>query len=128
MSEYILDTNAAIARIQQESTLIALLEDAERIYLPVIVVGELRYGAEKSQRKEENLANVDALVEQATVLECDLATTKEYGAIRYQLERKGQKIPVNDLWIAAIAQQYNLTIITRDKHFDNVESIDTLAW
>jgi tRNA(fMet)-specific endonuclease VapC len=51
-----------------------------------------------------------------------------YGQIKAELESKGRPIPDNDMWIAAIARQHNLTLVTRDAHFLQVADISKLSW
>ena len=63
-----------------------------------------------------------------TVLACDTDTARIYGDIKNRLKEKGQPIPENDIWIAAIAQQYTLILITKDTHFDLVENLKIESW
>jgi tRNA(fMet)-specific endonuclease VapC len=76
----------------------------------------------------ENLHKIDILVQQSLVFPCDLETAQWYGIIKNQLRRKGSPIPDNDIWIAAIALQYDLILVTRDSHFNEVESLQTERW
>ncbi len=62
------------------------------------------------------------------VLGADTQTTEHYAQIRLYLERKGVRIPMNDLWIAAIALQHHLPILSRDGHFDVVDGIKRISW
>jgi tRNA(fMet)-specific endonuclease VapC len=55
-------------------------------------------------------------------------TARSYGKIKNQLKVKGSPIPENDIWIAALADQYQLLLITRDKHFNNIEAISIETW
>ncbi|MXZ01781.1 type II toxin-antitoxin system VapC family toxin [Candidatus Poribacteria bacterium] len=48
--------------------------------------------------------------------------------IKERLRRRGRPIPNNDIWIAAIALQHDLVLVTRDAHFDEVESLQTERW
>jgi len=61
-------------------------------------------------------------------LDSDVETTRNYGRIKAQLRKKGKPIPNNDVWIAAIALQYDLTVVTRDKHFDQVDGLKIEKW
>ena len=58
----------------------------------------------------------------STVITIDQDTAKHYGEIIASLYKKGKPIPTNDVWIAAIARQYEFTLITRDKHFNEIEN------
>jgi tRNA(fMet)-specific endonuclease VapC len=62
------------------------------------------------------------------VLPLNADTAKRYGEIKNLLRTKGRPIPENDLWIAAIAQQYDLTLVTRDPHFKSVEKLKIEVW
>ncbi len=125
---YLLDTNIVIAFFSGESVVIDQFAQADEILLPSIVLGELIFGARKSSRAEENLARIEDLSQQVVVLECDSDTARQYGAIKNALRLKGRPIPDNDIWIAAIAGQYHLTLITRDAHFAEVDDLLSETW
>jgi len=91
-------------------------------------MGELCYGARKSRRSQANLARVDELVANSTVLGCDAETARQYGEVKNKFRLKGRPLPENDIWIAALALQHDLIVVTRDAHFQEVESLQTLAW
>jgi tRNA(fMet)-specific endonuclease VapC len=99
-----------------------------RLFLPVIVVGELYYGAHKSSRVAENLVRTEEFSGSIAVLGCDETTAEEYGRIKAALKAKGRPIPDNDIWIAAIAKQHSLVLATRDQHFSEVEGLLTESW
>ena len=104
------------------------LVEAEQVFLPIIVLGELYYGARKSLRVEENITRVDEFVAVNAVLEPNTATAREYGEVKNALRNKGRPIPENDIWIAAITKQYGLTLVTRDEHFKEVQGIAVETW
>ena len=62
------------------------------------------------------------------MLPCDTATAQQYGDIKNQLRAKGRPIPENDIWIAAIAMQYQLTLVARDGHFHEVDGLQVETW
>ena len=93
-----------------------------------IVLGELYYGARKSARVAANLARIDEFATSSAVLVCDTATAQEYGPIKNILRQKGRPIPENDISIAAIAQQYQLTLVSRDEHFREVDGLSVIRW
>ena len=95
-NDYLLDTNAAIARIRKDADLETLIGSADQICVPVIVLGELFYGAENSQRVEENIRQVEELITNTVVLDCDTGTAREFGRIARALRLKGRPIPEND--------------------------------
>ena len=124
----LLDTNAIIAIFAQDPLIHTRLSDADEVFVPSIAIGELYYGANKSLRINENLARIDEFVLDSTVLACDTDTAKKYGNTKNRLKEKGQPISENDIWIAAIAQQYDITLITNDAHFAVIENLKTETW
>ena len=125
---FLLDTVAAIARLNTDPAIIALLNADVDVSIPVITIGELYAGAEKASRAEENIQRVDKLIEGADLVLCDQKTAREYGRIADGLRKKGRPIPQNDMWIAALAIQHRLTLLTRDGHFSHVDGLLLKAW
>lgn len=127
--EYLLDTNLVIALFRpEESVLLRYQQERDRIFVPSIVIGELFLGAYNSGKVESNAARVREFAEVSRVLVCDAETGRVYGEIASQLRRAGRPIPENDIWIAAIARQHDLTLVTRDRHFENVEGLRRVRW
>jgi tRNA(fMet)-specific endonuclease VapC len=77
---------------------------------------------------ETNLARLDTFVTQNVILGCDVDTARHYGLIKHQLKIQGRPIPENDLWVAAIAKQYGLTVVTRDEHFNQIGDLSVVMW
>jgi tRNA(fMet)-specific endonuclease VapC len=125
---FLLDTNIVIALFAGEVSIQQRLAEASEVFVPCIVLGELYYGARKSTRVTENLARIDEFVASSTVLPCGTATAQQYGDIKNTLRVKGRPIPENDIWIAAIAMQYQLTLVARDGHFHEVDGLRVEAW
>jgi len=124
----LLDTNIVIALFADEAIVKNNLAQASEVFIPSIVIGELCYGARRSRRIEANLARVDELVASSTILVCDTKTARHYGEVKNKLRLKGRPLPENDVWIAALALQHDLTLITRDAHFQEVEDLQTVGW
>lgn len=125
---FLLDTNAAIARINGDSSIVVTLEAADELFTSVIVLGELYFGAEKSGRVQHNKAQVDKLAAEITVLNCDEQPARLFGRLSNELQRKGRPNQPNDIWIAATALQYNLILLTRDNDFANVDGLTVQSW
>ena len=125
---YLLDTNIVIAWFAGEPEVRRNLALNADLFLPTIVVGELYFGACASERQDANLRRIDDLVEEAVVLSCDIHTARRYGAVKNDLREKGRPIPENDVWIATIALQHGLTLVSRDRHFDEVRGLAREAW
>ena len=126
--KYLLDTNIIIRMFIGELTIQEKILNSDNLFLASPALGELYYGAHKSDRVTENLHRISTFVESHIFLSCDLETAQWYGIIKNQLRKKGRPIPNNDIWIAAIAMQHGLILVTRDSHFDEVESLRTERW
>lgn len=125
---YLLDTNIIIGLFADEEVVKSNFAQADAVFIPSIVAGELYYGARKSARTTKNLERIDELVAESAVLVCDVETAQYYGEVKNKLRRKGRPLPENDIWIAALALQYNLTLVTRDAHFQEIKNLQTVAW
>lgn len=121
-NRYLLDTNIAIAGLKNEASIRRHLKGVTS-YVSVITAGELLHGALKSNQRAQNLSTTRSYLSTMPVLVCDMTTAERYSLIRYQLEQQGERIPENDIWIAAHAAQYDLTLVTRDAHFGRVLGI-----
>jgi tRNA(fMet)-specific endonuclease VapC len=125
---FLLDTNIVIALFAEEPGVISHLDEAEEVFVPAVVLGELYYGARKSTRVEENIARIDDFARDAAVLGCDADTAAKYGQIKNDLRAKGRPIPENDVWIAALALQHGLEMVSRDPHFEEVPDLAVTVW
>ena len=126
--KYLLDTSIVIALFRGEATILTELSNAEEVSVCSVVLGELYYGARKSARIAQNLAEVDAFAASNTVLACDIDIARQYGIIKDLLRAKGRMIPENDIWIAATAIQHSLPLATRDDHFKEVDGLPIENW
>ncbi len=125
---YLLDTNILIALLQGESGILTEIRSADEVFLPIIAIGELLFGAEKSGRPAQNRATIERLAASQTLLPCDLSVAREYGVLKKQLREKGRPIPENDMWIAATAIRHSLVLVTRDEHFHEIQQLPIRAW
>lgn len=123
-----LDTNGAIAYLQGQQRVVAWVERADALFLPLISYGELRYGAVHSRRKAANLARLESLVELCALLEITRGIADRYAEIRHSLAGKGSPIPEADLWIAATCLEYGLPLLSEDAHFDRVPGVTRYDW
>jgi tRNA(fMet)-specific endonuclease VapC len=126
--KYLLDTNIVIASLANDENVQQSLIKCHHVFVPSIVLGELYFGAFKSQQARENIQKVHLFALKNVILGCDLHTGKFFGEIKAHLQRKGTPIPENDIWIAAIAKQHEAKLITRDRHFGHVETIQVDFW
>ena len=126
--KFLLDTNIIIALFSGDPEIHECIAAAGEVFVPCVAIGELYFGAYKSTRVKENHAIINEFALNNTVLPCNADTARIYGEIKNLLKEKGQPIPENDIWIAAIARQYTLTLVTRDTHFGSVENLKVESW
>ena len=124
----ILDTNALSGWADGHAAIEAPLRAADRLVVPSVVLGEYYFGIRQSRhrsRYQEWLARYLPLIEIAAV---NAATADTYADIRLELKRLGAPIPSNDAWIAALARQHGLSVLSNDRHFDVVEGVRRIAF
>ncbi|HVP05704.1 MAG TPA: type II toxin-antitoxin system VapC family toxin [Dehalococcoidia bacterium] len=124
----ILDTNAVSAWSDGEEELLDAMAGAGLVMLPVIAIGEYRYGLKLSTQRTEREAWLRRVIDTVHVLPVTRATAGAYADIRSQLHRKGRSIPTNDAWIAALALEHRLPVLSRDAHFDVVDGVERVSW
>lgn len=129
-TSYLLDSSVLVLSLQHDPIIVQRLVGKIGLYASTISLGELYYGAEHSHPayREMNLAEVDKLTNSMTILIVDSATARIYGRIKQEQRIKGRIIPENDLWIASIAIQYDLTLVARDKHFSWIDGLALEQW
>jgi len=125
---YLLDTNIIIALFANEAAVKDNLLNADEVFVPSVAIGELYFGAHKSERAKGNLARIDEFSASAAVLSCDTGTARRYGEIKNSLRLKGHPLPENDIWIAANAIQHGLKLVTRDTHFKDIVDLEIEVW
>ena len=124
----ILDTNALSAWAEGQPSVETALRSADRLVVPSVVLGEYYFGIRQSRhraRYQEWLRRYLPLAEVATITS---ATANAYADIRLQLKRVGKPIPSNDAWIAALAHQHALAVMSNDTHFDLIDGIERIAF
>ncbi|MBF0559903.1 MAG: type II toxin-antitoxin system VapC family toxin [Nitrospirae bacterium] len=124
----LLDTNIIIAIFAKNPQIHDRIAGVDEVFIPCIAIGELYFGAFKSGKVQDNILRIDDFALNNTVLSCNSETAKRYGEIKNYLRDKGQPIPENDIWIAAMAQQYSLTLVSYDTHFDAIENLIIEKW
>jgi len=124
----ILDTNAVSGLLEGNPTLAALLVREVRHELPVIVIGEYRYGLARSRLRRRVLPLFEELIRESTVLPVTAATAVAYATVREALRAQGTPIPENDVWISALAIEHGLDLVSRDGDFDQVPGVRRRTW
>jgi tRNA(fMet)-specific endonuclease VapC len=124
----ILDTNAVSALFVGDPALGEALAGDPRHHLPVIVIGEYRYGLRGSRHRSHLEGLLKSLIRESFVLPVDEETAEVYSEVRDELRRLGRPIPENDIWIAALARQHRQPVVSRDGHFDDVPDLKRVTW
>lgn len=124
----ILDTKALSAFVDGNASVGERLRRAGRAAIPAIVLGEFRYGIGGSRHRRAYETWLDDHLPDFEVLQVDDATAMAYAGLRIALRKAGTPIPANDAWIAALALQHRLPVLTRDAHFDAVPGLVRVAW
>lgn len=119
----ILDTNALFAFVDGDEGVAKVLRTQSRVALPVIVLGEFRYGITRSRHRREYEAWLRAHLRGFEVLTVSEDTSSAYALVRLRLHEMGRPIPANDAWIAALAIEHDMPVLTRDAHFDAVPAL-----
>ncbi len=124
----ILDTNALSAIADGNGNAVARLAAAPMPAVPVIVLGEYRFGFERSRHRPEYERWLEAFLGTCRVLEVTAETAIRYAELRGELKQAGTPIPSNDAWIGALCRQHSLPILSRDAHFDLVRGLRRVSW
>ncbi len=120
--------NALSAFVDGQPAIGVKLAAESRVAIPVIVLGEFRYGISASRHRAAYERWLDDHLGQFEILPITAATAISYARIRMSLKKLGRPIPVNDVWIAALCLQHKLPVLTRDDDFDAVPGIRRETW
>jgi predicted nucleic acid-binding protein len=124
----ILDTNALSALGNREPAIIEYLKQSPEPVLCFIVVAEYRRGLLNSTKPERGNSMLATLNSTLAMLHWDNETLTHYAEIGHHLKITGRPIPTNDIWIAALARQHDMPVLSRDRHFDFIPGIRRLEW
>ena len=122
----VLDTSAYAHFRHGHDTVRGLIAQADIVFLPVIALGELEGGFELGTRAKENRVALGEFLDEpfVSVLELTRSVARRYGLLFAALRRAGTPIPINDVWIAAAAQDCGGHLVTFDDDYRQVESLD----
>ena len=126
--QIILDSNAVSDFAESAPAIMEILAGVQRLALPVVAIGEYRFGIAQSRHATDYNHWLDQLIIQSSVLDIVDETARHYAAVRLALKQIGKPIPMNDVWIAALCRQHDIPLLSRDRHFDAVPGIQRLAW
>jgi predicted nucleic acid-binding protein len=120
-----LDTNRYDDLVTGDAVVADLVETADAVFLPFVVVAELRAGFAVGRRAADNERILRRFLMKpgVDILFADDQTTHHYASVYRQLRRQGTPVPANDLWIAALVLQHDLVLCSRDAHFGRLPQI-----
>ena len=124
----ILDTNALSAWAEGVAAVEAPLRSARRLVVPSIVLGEYYFGIRQSSHRDRYQDWLRRYLPLAEIAIVTHATAGVYADVRLELKRSGNPIPPNDAWIAALARQHGLPVLSNDAHFDRVDGVRRIAF
>jgi tRNA(fMet)-specific endonuclease VapC len=129
---YMLDTDICVFIARRKYPKVADRFRQQRkgdLSMSVVSYGELRIGAEKSDRYPDSLKALELFIQAVPVLAMDSGVAKAYCDVRIDLERRGQIIGANDLWIAAHCLQLGLTLVTNnEREFRRIPNLSIENW
>jgi len=125
----LLDTDHCIAILRGQLDLGNHLLPEEELATTAISVAELTHGAQRSQQRDDNLARLEVLLSALIVLPFDESAGRRFGALKAELEAKGQSLDNFDLQIASIAVENDLPLLTNNtSHFKRVRELQLMNW
>ena len=119
------DTSRLTDLLRGDAGLAERLGACDEVWVPLMVLGEIKAGFHGGTQRHRNEALLQRFLAKATVsvLLPSRETAEHYARIFVQLKRAGTPVPDNDLWIAALALEHDLTLITRDQHFERIAQL-----
>ena len=127
----VLDTNSYCDFAEAVPAVVdTIVEFGDQLYLPTIVIAELTYGFMKGTRQEYDENKLQDIITklQINIINIDKNVARKYALIYLHLVKKGRKIPINDVWIAACCMDIGGTLFSRDGHFAEIDLIDHLPF
>ena len=125
----VLDTNIYCDYAEGLSEVVdTIATQGQYLFMPSIVLGELNYGFMKGRKQSYNEKRLRQVLNRLKIeiIDVNADVARKYALIYLSLEKKGAKIPINDVWIAASCMEVGGTLLTRDQHFEFVEQIEKL--
>jgi tRNA(fMet)-specific endonuclease VapC len=118
----LLDTSAYSALQRGDGRILAVLQRSEFVAVPVIVLGELHSGFQAGTHRIENEESLARFLSKGSIRIVDVTqeTALRYAEIDVLLRKKGRSIPRNDVWIAALALEHGMHLLTLDEHFREI--------
>jgi tRNA(fMet)-specific endonuclease VapC len=127
-NDVLLNTNIVTELFKGDVSIFSNIESLPSVNIPFAVLGELYLGALRSKNPQKHNRQISDFLKKCTVLGADDITANYYALLKTELLNKGKPIPENDIWIAACAKQHGLILVTRDKHFDEINGLQAEYW
>ena len=121
------DTSAVISLFRGQKEALEYFNQAQEIWMPVTVLGELYCGLRRCNNPEKERLRIGDLRERCLIVGVDEGTAIRYAEIYSNLEEQGTMIPLNDIWIAAFAVRHEMPLLARDGHFERINDLDLIA-
>jgi tRNA(fMet)-specific endonuclease VapC len=126
----LVDTNRLTDFFRRDPVVVKLIEEATEVFIPFIVLAEIEAGFLLGNPKirPNNESMLLQLLQKPSVFGIypDRETTRVFAHLFAQMRAAGTPIPTNDLWIASLAVQHNLAVLTRNRHFDRIPQVSTI--
>ena len=123
----VIDTNVITRLLTKDPLAVSLIQKIDNLFTSSIVIGELYFAAANSSKSEANLKSFKEVVSCMEIIPVDDAVCVSYAKIKLELKKKGRPIPDNDIWIAACAHAYGLSVATFDQHFSEISQIELIS-
>lgn len=126
---FLLDADWVISFLNGRPNAIELVTKLadDGIAIGAITYGEIVEGLLGVERSRDRLHEFEQLTSSVDLLPVDVPVARHYAQVRSTLRAEGRLIPDNDLWIAATALEHNLTLVSRDSHFERVPGLELLS-
>jgi tRNA(fMet)-specific endonuclease VapC len=120
-----LDTNIYSALVSGNQDVLTVLENADEIFIPITVLGELYAGFYLGKKERQNRAELELFLSKPGIfaVELTIAIARRYGFLFNLLKKQGTPIPTNDIWISAVALEKGAQMFTMDRHFQKVPGL-----
>jgi len=107
----------------------AIAAYGQSIFIPSVVLGELFFGFMKGSRQQFNEKKLRQIVSRLKIeiIDVNADVARKYAMIYLSLQKRGIKIPINDVWIAACCMEVGGTLLTRGKHFELLDQIEAMV-
>ena len=128
MKSCFLDTCTVIDVLAGNEAPVEALKDFDDVMISHVVFGELLFGCHRSRNPERELARLMGWLPTVSIMTATPATSEIYATLAADLESRGNRIPQNDLWIAALSAQCRLPLVSSDPHFSRLPALRWISY